>query len=137
MSQLTERDAEKLSPEQATALVQVLDLQARWDGLLVRKSADPAALHARQKANDALQAALRAYAAEYCSLAIPEPTQAVPDRLAVWCKVLRVVFRKAEAASPVEVMAKVYRLADRIAARAEKEAVGRAEVNDLTGAVAA
>jgi hypothetical protein len=31
MPQFTERDAEKLPPEQATALVRVLDLQAKWD----------------------------------------------------------------------------------------------------------
>jgi hypothetical protein len=137
MPQLTERDAEKLSPEQATALVHVIDLQAKWDGLLVdrqQKSSLPD-LHARQKANDAYQAALRDYGAKYHKAAVPEPTHAMPDRLGVWCRVLRGVFGKAEIGSPVEVMAKVYRLADRIAERLSKEPVMRTPASDLAGAV--
>ena len=80
MPQLTERDAEKLSPDQATALVRVLDLQARWDGLLVDKGQQtgPPDLHARQKANDAYQAALRDYAAKYRDAASPSRRRPCP-----------------------------------------------------------
>jgi hypothetical protein len=92
-------------------------------------------LHARQKANDAYQAALRDYSAKYRNASIPEPTHGIPDRLAAWCRTLRVVFRKAESGSPVEVMGKVYRLADRIAARMSKEPVARTPASDLAGAV--
>jgi hypothetical protein len=56
-------------------------------------------LHARQKASDAYQAALRDYSSKYRDAAVPEATQAVPDRLAVWCRVLRVVFGKERAAT--------------------------------------
>jgi hypothetical protein len=134
MHQLTERDAEKLSPGQATALVRVIDLQAKWDGLLVEKGQKTGDLHARQKAHDAYQAALREYAARYPNAGVPEPTQAVPDRLCVWCRVLRIVFHKAEGGSPTEVTGKVYRLADRIAERMNKEPVARTPVTDLAGA---
>jgi hypothetical protein len=135
MPQLTERDAEKLSPEQATALVRVIDLQAKWDGLLADKGDKTSDLHARQKANDASHSALREYLAKHPNAGIPEPTHAVPDRFGAWCRVLRVVFGKAESGNSVEVMAKVYRLADRIAARMSKEPVARIAVTDLAGAV--
>jgi hypothetical protein len=137
MPQFTERDADKLSPEQATALVRVIDLQAKWDGLLVhrqQKSGLPD-LHARQKANDAYQAALRDYGANYSKAVVPEPTNAMPDRIGVWCRVLRIVFQKAESGSPVEVMGRVYRLADRIAERMSKEPVTRTPATELAGAV--
>src|SRR5215212_6450269 len=130
MPQLTERDAKKLAPEQATALVRVIDLQAKWDGLLAAKELQTAGLHARQKANDAYQAALRDYKAKHPKADIPEPTHAIPERLVVWYRVLRAVFEKAESGSPAEVMGKVYRLADRVAERTGKEQVARSPVTD-------
>lgn len=137
MPPLTARDAEKLSPEQATALVRVIDLQARWDGLLADKGQETSDLRPRQRANDAYQAALREYAARYRSASLPEPTHAVPDRLAAWCRTLRVVFARAEGGSPTEVLGKVYRLSDRIAARMSRASVGRTPASDLGGAVRA
>jgi hypothetical protein len=135
MPQLTERDAEKLAPEQATALVRVIDLQAKWDGLSAAKELQTTGLHARQKANDAYQAALRDYKAKHPKADIPEPTHAIPERLVVWYRVLRAVFEKAESGSPAEVMGNVYRLADRVAERMGKEQVARSPVTDLPGAV--
>jgi hypothetical protein len=137
MPQLTEREAQRLSPEQATALVHVIDLQARWDCLLAdrEQKALMTGLHARQKANDAYRTALRDYTTKYCNASIPEPTGAVLDRLVVWCRTLRVVFGRAESGSPVEVLGKVYRLVDRVAARLSKEPVARTPAADLTGAV--
>jgi hypothetical protein len=135
MPPFTERDAEKLSPGQATALVRVIELQAKWDGLLAEKELQTSGLHARQKANDAYQAALRDYKAKYPRADIPEPTHAVPERLVVWFRVLRTVFGKAESGNPVEIMGKVYRLADRIAKRMSQEQVARSAVADLPGAV--
>ena len=136
MPQLTERDAEKLSPEQATALVRVLDLQALWDGLLADKQQQNRSdLLARQKANDAYQTALREYGAKYPRAVVPEPTHAIPERFGAWCRVLRVVFGRAEGGNPTAVLDKVYRLADRIAARMSKEPVGRTPADDPAGAV--
>lgn len=65
----------------------------------------------------------------------PEPTHVVSERMVGWYRVLRIVFGKAENGSPVEVMGKVYRLADRIAARLSEEAATRTPINDLAGAV--
>lgn len=135
MPQFTERDAERLSPEQAAALVRVLDLQARWDGLLAEKGRTTSDLHARQRASDAYRAALREYGARYRNAGIPEPTHAMPDRLAAWCRTLRVVFGKAEGGSPAEVMRRVYRVADRIALRLGKESVGHGPAEDVPAAL--
>jgi hypothetical protein len=135
MPQLTERDAERLSPEQATALVRVIEFQAKWDGLLAEQGQKISDLHARQKANDAYQAVLREYRAKYRNASIPEPTHAVLDRLVVWCRTLRVVFGRAEAESPIATLGKVYRLVDRVAARMNKEPLARTPAADLLGAM--
>jgi hypothetical protein len=137
MPQLTERDAEKLSTEQATALVRVLDAQATWYALLAdrQQKSGTSDLKDRQKANDAYRAALREYGAKYPGAAVPEATHATPDRLGVWCRVLRAVFQRADGGSPVGVLGKVYRLADRIAERMGKEPLGRGSAEDLPTAV--
>jgi hypothetical protein len=138
MSQLSERAAEALTPEHATAVVHLLDLQARWENHRddPNKSAGSVSdLRTRQRAFDAFRSGRRDYAAKYRDAPFPEPTQNVPERLAIWCRTLRAVFRRAERGSTDQVLIKVYRLADRVAARAGKEAVGRAPVGDLTTAV--
>src|SRR4051794_19248609 len=113
MSMLTEFDAENLSPAQAAALVRVLNLQAKWEGLLAGKAVKTAMpeLLVRQRANDAYQLAVRDYAATYSGATAPEPTHAVPARLGAWCRTLRAVFRRAEGGSADEVLGRVYRLA--------------------------
>lgn len=138
MSQLNERAAEALTPEQATAVVRLLDLQARWENHRddpAKSAALTADLQARQRAFDAFWSARRAYVAEHRAAPLPEPTQNVPDRLAVWCRTLRAVFRRAEDGSPAQVMLKVYRLVDRVAARAGREGVERVPAGDLAAAV--
>ena len=138
MSHLNERTAEALTPEQATAVVRLLDLQARWENHRDdpdKSASSTADLRARQKAFDAFWSARREYAAEHRTVPLPEPTQNAPARLAVWCRILRAVFRRAESGSPAQVMVKVYRLADRVATRAGKEVVGRTSAGDLASAV--
>ena len=138
MPQLNERAAEAITPEQATALVRLLDLQARWENHRDdpdKSAASTADLHARRKAFDAFWSARREHAAKHRTAPLPEPTQNVPDRLAVWCRTLRVVFGRAESGSPAQVMIKVYRLADRVATRSGKELVGRGPAGDLATAV--
>jgi len=125
MALFTEREAETLPPEQAAALVRILNLQARWDGLLAVKAKEVTALHAKQKANDAFRAALRDYTEKYSTARVPEPSHVMPDRMAMWCRTLRALFLKAEGVDPTEVMDRAYRLADRIAARAGKDPVDR------------
>jgi hypothetical protein len=138
MSQLSERAAEALTPEHATAVVHLLDLQARWENQCDdpnRSAGSTPDLQTRQKAFEAFRLGCRDYAAKYRDAPFPEPTQNVPERLAIWCRTLRAVFRRAERGSADQVLIKVYRLADRVAARAGKEAVGRAQAGDLTRAV--
>jgi hypothetical protein len=132
MPPFTERDADRLSPEQATALVRVLDLHARWDGLLVGKvqKTSPTDLQTCQKASEAYQAALRDDSAKYRAAGVPEPSHAMPERLGVWCRTLRVVFGKAVCDCPTEVMGKVYRLADRIAERTSRGPVAMVPAAD-------
>ena len=136
MHQITEDEAENLSAVQATELVRVLDLQAGWEN----HRADPtknvasiADLNARQKAFDAFQTVSTRYAGKYGNAQPPEPTRSMPDRLAIWCRVLRILCRRAEGVCPVQMMEKVYRLTDRSATRMGKERVGRGIREDMAG----
>ncbi|MBP3955861.1 hypothetical protein J8F10_11250 [Gemmata sp. G18] len=135
MPQMSESAAEKLTPQQATALTRVLDLQARWENHRddpAKSASATADLQVRQKAFEAFRSAWREFTAEYRTAQLPEPTQNVPDRLAIWCRTLRAVLRRAESGSPAALVTKVHRLADRIAARVGKEPVGRGPVADLS-----
>ncbi|WP_143393528.1 hypothetical protein [Fimbriiglobus ruber] len=135
---MTENVAEALSPEQATNLVKILDLQARWENLCASPEQRPdlrTDLRARQKAHDQFQDAWDHYSKKYRTKLFPETTQSVPDRLAVWCKLLRAVFRRATVGDPTHVMAKVYQMADRIADKNEAEPVPRGATEDLAAAV--
>ncbi|WP_143393851.1 hypothetical protein [Fimbriiglobus ruber] len=134
---MTERAAEALTPEQATELVQILDLQARWENHCSDPDSRPDTigdLRARQRAHEQFQAAWNDYTKKHRTTSFPETTQSVPDRLAIWCRTLRAVFRGATGGNPVQVMAKVYRLADRIAARMEAGPVSRGSGEDLAAA---
>jgi hypothetical protein len=137
MTPMTQAAAEILTPDQATAVVRVLDLHAGWDAMLAEPEGGHPALVARQRAHDAYQAALAAYEKTYPHAPLPEPTHSMPDRLAAWCRVLRAVFRRAEGDAPVEVVGKVYRLADRVAARVGVEPIARVPVQSLADAARA
>jgi len=126
MPQLTESAAEQLTALQATEVVRVLDLHASWESLLGNKGQkdNPAGLHARQKTFGAYQSVWREFTSKYPNIQLPEPGHNVPDRLATWCRVLRVLFRLADGSSR-QVLAKVYRSADVIAVRMSREPVVR------------
>ncbi|AWM39523.1 hypothetical protein GobsT_21400 [Gemmata obscuriglobus] len=133
MPQLSESAAEKLSAEQATALARILDLQARWENHRddpAKTATSAADLQARQKAFEAFRAALREYTAAHNDSRFPEPTQNIPERLVIWCRALRAVFRRSEGPGSAFVLMKVHRLADRIAARTGLPPVERAAVTD-------
>lgn len=138
MPQLSESAAEKLATEQATALCRVLDLQARWENHRddpAKTATSTADLQARQKAFEAFRTALREYTAAFNDARFPEPTQNVPDRLAIWCRTLRAVFQRADGPGSALLLAKVHRLADRIATRMALPPVARAAVEDRGGTV--
>ena len=128
MFQLTEAKAEKFSTAQATELIRVLELQAGWENHCddpAKSAVSNADLNVRRKAFDAFQAAKRAYDAKYGTGQVPDPTRSMPDRLAIWCRVLRAICQRAEGVCRVQLMAKVYRLTDRNALRLGKERLGR------------
>ena len=137
MPPLSERSAEALVPAEATALVHVLDAQARWENHRAARpvTRTPTDLKARQKAFDAFQAAWRAYAAKHPETHLPELSHGTVDRVAVWCRALRAVFRRADDGDPAQVLVKVYRLVDRIAVRTGTEIVARTPAADLAAAV--
>lgn len=142
---MSERTAEQLAPAQAAELAAVIDAQARWENM----RCDPphagdnssAALQGRQKAYDAFRTRLAAYTAKYRAAQVPEPTLNTPERVAVWCRAVRAVLLRAEPAAgahPAHVVAKAYRLAERIAARMGNAAPGRAApADEMAGAVRA
>ena len=58
-----------------------------------------------------------------------------PTDWQLWCRAaLRVVFRRAEGGNTGQVLTKVYRLADRLAARLAKVPVERGTVENVAGA---
>ncbi len=138
MPQMSESTAEKLTPKQATALVRVLDLQARWENHRddpAKSAGSTSDLQTRQKAFEAFRSAWREYAAEYRDAQLPEPTQNVPDRLAIWCRTLRAVLNRAETGTPALILTKVHRLADRIAVRVGRAPMERAMVMELADGI--
>ena len=143
MAQMSEQAAEKLDPEQAAELVRVIDLQAQWENT----RAEPARpdggystpdLNGRQRTYEAFRSRLAAYTARYKAAEVPETTLNTPQRVGVWCRAVRAVFRRAghEAGTdcPTHAVEKAYRLADRIAARLKVEPVGRGSPPDGIGA---
>lgn len=138
MPQLSDSAAEKMSTEQVTALARVLDLQARWENHRddpAKTATSTADLQMRQKAFEAFRAAMRDYVAAHSDSRFPEPTQNVPERLVIWCRALRAVFRRSEGPGSAFVVSKVHRLADRIAARMSLAPVERQPVIDREATV--
>jgi hypothetical protein len=141
---LTEAAVERLDPAQAADLARVIDLQARWENLRVHPTR-PAAefsvadLHNRQKAYEAFRVRMEAYSARYRAARVAEPTLNTAGRVGAWCRVVAAVFRQAGPSGecPAEAVAKAYRLADAIAARLEREPVGRESPESITDAIRA
>jgi hypothetical protein len=111
----------ELSPEQAADLARVLDLQADWENHRhdAAGGASGPGLRERQRRYEAYRAALAGYAARHRAVDLPELNLSTPERVAGWCRAVRVVCRRAgpDAGAPAQVAAKAYRLADRLAAR--------------------
>lgn len=143
MPQMNESTAEKLEPVQAAELVRVIDLQARWENMRgnpigAESGGTVLALQGRQKAYEAFRTRLVAYANQFQADDIPDTTLNTPARVMVWCRVVRAIFRRAERETvgdtPVHVVAKAYRLADRLALLGMKDPVERGSRPDSVGA---
>jgi hypothetical protein len=138
VAQLSALAAETLDPAQASALAEVMDLEARWENLRAG-GPEPSTidLQHRQRAYEAFRARLAAYTSRYKTLRVPELTPNGPDRLGAWYKTVRAVLCRAEpgTAYPAHVIDKAYRLADRLAARLNHPAVARGTADGIEAAV--
>ncbi len=137
MRQLNQTEVENFSPGQATEMARILDLQAQWENHRDDPTKNVMSLHdlrIRQKAFEVFQSALRIYGEKYSNAHLPEMTQNTLERLANWCRILHAVFLRADGLSPRHTMAKVYRLADRIALRLGKEPMVKESANDVVDA---
>lgn len=119
VSNMRESDAGNLSPAQAMKLVQVLELEACWEGMKVRSGSDTTLtmLRARQIAYDAYHNALVDYTKKH-SQGVPEVMRSGPKGIAAWCRTMRAIFRQAELAGStptVHLIAKGFQMAERIA----------------------
>jgi hypothetical protein len=138
MPQFSVADADKLSSEHAAGLIDVLELQAWWKNHCddpAMTTSFPFDLKERQDRFDAFQEALKANRAKYRHTRLPEPSRRLSDQLAVWCRVLRALFRRADVRYPVQLMANVYRMAAKTAVRSAKEPLLRESATDLAGAI--
>ncbi len=143
MIQMSEAIAAKLSPAQAAELTRVVELEARWEnlgkpGIRSGVGFSVTELHAKQKAYDALRTALRTYEARYQPMHMPEVPRNNPARLGEWCRTLRMLLRRIEGQSnvacPVQLIAKAYSLADRIATRLNEQPLDRGSPPDSISA---
>jgi hypothetical protein len=127
VSQFIESSAERLDPVQAAELARVLDLQSRWENMRADCGDSTTRLQSLQRAFEAYRVRLTEYKTRHRSHEIPDQSPSSPDRLGAWCRMVRVLFTRAAEGNecPAQVVTKAWRLADRIAARAKLEPVGR------------
>ena len=121
------------SPEQATDLSLLVDLEARWENL--RTTPSPAGGHGtqdlqgRQRAYESYRAKLVAYNKRYAPAHVPELLLNTPSRLGAWCRAMRDLYLQVEhyppGHCPAHLLEKAYRRADRVGARLNEEPVRR------------
>lgn len=113
----------ELPTVQATALAAVVELEAAWENIPVPPVGAPPGeslrgLTAKQRAFDAYHVGLVEYNRRYGTTYRGERPATTPGRLAGWCRKLANLYRRASGdACPAEVLDKVHRCADRLAAR--------------------
>src|SRR5262252_6672754 len=109
-----------LSPAQAAALAELVELEARWENLRHQPTANGGplprdALVRKQMAHDAFQAKLLAYNRRYTPLHVPELLLNTAARLGKWCQAMRDLYRLIEsdlsARCPGGIVEKAYRWA--------------------------
>ena len=140
---MSETSAEKFDPVQAADLINVLNLQAKWECVLgTPVGADVASsttnLQDRQRQYEAFRIQMAAYVDRYKTTYVPDMTLNTPDRFGRWCRTVRAVCGRAEQVAgsvcPDHVVEKAYRVADRIAGTLSKDPVGRGAAPDSIGA---
>ncbi len=115
---------------QAVELIQLVDLEARWENLRDRPADAPgtltlAELQSKQNAHRAFQSRLVAYNQRYTPAHVPELLLNTPARLGKWCRTMCDLCRRVElepqVSCPVHLVAKAYRWADKMARRLVRE----------------
>jgi hypothetical protein len=127
---------EEIDAAQAAELTVLLDLEARWENLRAARSETPQVpsvtqdLQGMQRAYDAFRAQLRAYQTRYAPAHASELLLNTPARLGRWCRQVRDLHLRAgqaaRAHSPVHLLEKAYRWADRLAGKRGKDRASRA-----------
>ena len=127
---------EAIGAAQAAELIVLLDLEARWENLRAARQETPRVssiardLLVMQKAYDAFRVQLKAYQASFSPTHVSELLLNTPARLGGWCRQVRDLHlragQSAQAHSPVHLLEKAYRWADRLAGRRGKDRVSRA-----------
>jgi hypothetical protein len=127
---------EEIGAAQAAELAVLLNREARWENLRAARSGTPRVpsvtsdLHAVQRAYDAFRAQLRAYQMRFSATHATELPLNTPGRLGSWCRQVRDLNVRSELSvethSPVHLLEKAYRWADRLAGKRGKERMSRA-----------
>src|SRR5215831_20544818 len=121
-----------LSLAQAAALVELVELEARWENLRHRPTPKDGplprdALVRKQMAHDAFQAKLLAYNRRYTPPHVPELLLNTAARLGKWCQAMRDLYRLIEpdlsARCPGSIVEKGYRWAEHIARQTNRSLV--------------
>src|SRR5262249_10091626 len=132
----TEAAADRLTPARAAELVQVLDLQSRWENLRAAGSPTTAQLHALQAAFEAYRVRTAAYTARDHTEPVPELTPTRPARLGTWCRTVRAVLGRAGGGGrPAHAGAQAHRGGGPIAGGRGAEAAGGETPTDVAGAL--
>ena len=136
MPELRHVAKEEIGAAQAGELAVLLNLEARWENLRADRSGTPRVtsvtpdLQAMQRAYDAFRAQLRAYQVRFSPTHATELLLNTPARLGSWCRQVRDLNVRADLSaqvhSPVHLLEKAYRWADRLAGKRRKERVSRA-----------
>jgi hypothetical protein len=145
VAQLTETLAEKMDPAQAVELARLFELHAKWENM--RETPAGAAtgfstldLQERQRAYDSFRTRQAAYTARFRAAPLSEVSLNGPERVGDWARTVRAVLRRAEIEAKDEsfphVVAKAYRLVERVAGRIKVEALARGATGEgINGAV--
>jgi hypothetical protein len=135
-------ESKRFSPEdpalaQAAVLLQLVDLEARWENLRDTPTSAPGSLslgelQKKQNAHRLFQEQLAVYNRRYTPAHIPELLLNTPARLGKWCQRMRELCLRVEQSGqgqcPDHLVEKAYRRADKLARRLGKAPVPRQTV---------
>jgi hypothetical protein len=131
---------------QAAELARLVEMEARWENLRRGSSqaqtggTAPQTLLGMQRAYEDFHSRLVAYNKQYTPSYLPELLLNTPTRLATWCRAIREVYLAVEhdpqIQSPVHLLEKAYRWAERMSLRVGGETVSRSAPPDSIRAAA-